>query len=111
MKLSGGEGCGVVQLMCFPLVQEYTEEFRDIAPKSKKMTNIPDGNITLINQRSVCDDLPVRIDQHIYYMYESDKKACILWIKLKFLRRLYAEFQVTLHVNIVMPDLKPSSDQ
>ena len=25
------------------------------------MNNIPDGNITLINQRSVCDDLPVRI--------------------------------------------------
>ena len=43
-----------------PCVQEYTEEFRDIAPRAKKNNNIPDGNITLINQRSVCDDLPVR---------------------------------------------------
>ena len=79
MKLSGGEGCGV---NVYPPGQEYTEEFRDIAPKAKKMTNIPDGNITLINQRSVCDDLPVRIDQHIYYMYQSDKKTYIPWIEL-----------------------------
>ena len=41
-------------------VQEYTEEFREIAPRSKKnLGGVADGNITLINQRSVCDDLPV----------------------------------------------------
>jgi len=43
-------------------VQEYTEEFRDISGKSsKKMTggSVAEGNITLINQRHVGDDLPV----------------------------------------------------
>jgi len=49
---------GVNMAMAWPQFEEYTEEFRDIAPRAKKMTNIPDGNITLINQRSVCDDLP-----------------------------------------------------
>ena len=42
--------------------QEYQEEFRDISGKStKKLTggSIADGNITLINQRHVGDDLPV----------------------------------------------------
>ena len=43
--------------------QEYTEEFREIAPRNKKyQAGVADGNITLINQRSVCDDLPVRLD-------------------------------------------------
>jgi len=49
---------GVNMAMAWPQFEEYTEEFREIAAKHKKMTNIPDGNITLINQRSVCDDLP-----------------------------------------------------
>ena len=45
----------------FVAFQEYTEEFREIAPRSKKnLGGVADGNITLINQRSVCDDLPVR---------------------------------------------------
>ena len=45
--------------------QEYTEELRDIvAGKSKKSVHasgggVADGNITLINQRHVGDDLPV----------------------------------------------------
>ena len=41
--------------------QEYTEEFREIAGKSKKMggSSVAEGNITLINQRHVGDDLPV----------------------------------------------------
>lgn len=49
---------GVNMAMAWPQFEEYTEEFRDIAPRAKKNNNIPDGNITLINQRSVCDDLP-----------------------------------------------------
>jgi len=49
---------GVNMAMNWPSFEEYTEEFRDIASRNKKSTNIPDGNITLINQRSVCDDLP-----------------------------------------------------
>ena len=46
--------------------QEYTEEFREIAPRSKKNLGgtVADGNITLINQRSVCDDLPVCNQNH-----------------------------------------------
>jgi len=49
---------GVNMPMSWPQFEEYTEEFREIAPRSKKNNTIPDGNITLINQRSVCDDLP-----------------------------------------------------
>ncbi|XP_065581883.1 protein kinase C and casein kinase II substrate protein 3-like isoform X2 [Artemia franciscana] len=36
---------------------EYSEEFRDISGKGKK-GHLPEGAITLINQRSVSDDLP-----------------------------------------------------
>jgi hypothetical protein len=41
--------------------QDYTEEFREIAGKGKKLAGgtIADGTITLINQRHVGDDLPV----------------------------------------------------
>jgi len=49
---------GVNMPMAWPQFEEYTEEFREIAPRSKKNQTIPDGNITLINQRTVCDDLP-----------------------------------------------------
>jgi len=50
---------GVNMPMAWPQFEDYTEEFRDIATKSKKShTTAMDGNITLINQRSVCDDLP-----------------------------------------------------
>ena len=46
-------------------IQEYTEEFREIAggkAKSRqKDGNIADGNITLVNQRSINNDLPVRV--------------------------------------------------
>lgn len=48
---------GVNMPMAWPQFEEYTEEFRDISSKSKR-NQIPDGNITLINQRTVCDDLP-----------------------------------------------------
>jgi len=52
---------GVNMPMNWPQFEEYTEEFRDISGKSsKKVTSgtIADGNITLINQRHVGDDLP-----------------------------------------------------
>jgi len=51
---------GVNMPMAWPQFEEYTEEFREIAPRSKKNLGgtVADGNITLINQRSVCDDLP-----------------------------------------------------
>jgi len=50
---------GVNMAMGWPSFEDYTEEFRDIAAKAKKSnTTALDGNITLINQRSVCDDLP-----------------------------------------------------
>lgn len=50
---------GVNMPMAWPEFEEYTEEFREIAPRNKKnLGGVADGNITLINQRSVCDDLP-----------------------------------------------------
>jgi len=60
---------GVNMAMAWPQFEDYTEEFRDISHRSKKSTNIPDGNITLINQRSVCDDLPE------YNAVKSGKKS------------------------------------
>lgn len=42
-------------------VQEYSEEFRDISNKGKRSGHIPEGAITLLNQRTVGDDLPVMI--------------------------------------------------
>lgn len=42
-------------------VQEYSEEFRDISSKGKRSGHIPEGAITLLNQRTVGDDLPVMI--------------------------------------------------
>ena len=50
-------------LFVFVYFQEYTEEFREIAGKGKKLASgtIADGSITLINQRHVGDDLPVTI--------------------------------------------------
>lgn len=55
---------GVNMPMNWPQFEEYTEELRDIvAGKSKKSVHasgggVADGNITLINQRHVGDDLP-----------------------------------------------------
>lgn len=40
-------------------VQDYSEEFRDISSKGKRSGHIPEGAITLLNQRTVGDDLPV----------------------------------------------------
>ena len=42
------------------LSQDYSEEFRDIGGvKGKGKAQLPEGAITLINQRIVTDDLPV----------------------------------------------------
>jgi hypothetical protein len=43
--------------------QEYAEEFREIAGKSKRFasTSGGEGTITLLTQRHVGEDLPVRI--------------------------------------------------
>jgi len=42
------------------LPQDYSEEFRDIGGvKGKGKAQLPEGAITLINQRIVTDDLPV----------------------------------------------------
>ena len=42
------------------LAQDYSEEFRDIGGvKGKGKAQLPEGAITLINQRIVTDDLPV----------------------------------------------------
>jgi len=52
---------GVNMPMNWPQFEEYTEELRDIVGKSKKSASgggVADGNITLINQRHVGDDLP-----------------------------------------------------
>ena len=41
-------------------LQDYSEEFRDIGGvKGKGKAQLPEGAITLINQRIVTDDLPV----------------------------------------------------
>ncbi|XP_040563982.1 protein kinase C and casein kinase substrate in neurons protein 2 isoform X2 [Lepeophtheirus salmonis] len=48
---------GVNMPMNWPQFEEYTEELRDITSK-RKHEKFPDGNITLINQRAVGDDLP-----------------------------------------------------
>eukprot|EP00095_Tigriopus_kingsejongensis_P003897 maker-scaffold296_size217904-snap-gene-1.16 protein:Tk03897 transcript:maker-scaffold296_size217904-snap-gene-1.16-mRNA-1 annotation:"protein kinase c and casein kinase substrate in neurons protein 2-like isoform 1" len=50
---------GVNMAMNWPQFEDYTEEFRDIAKGTiNKKGGIADGSITLINQRSVGDDLP-----------------------------------------------------
>lgn len=49
---------GVNMSMNWPTFEEYTEEFRDINSRSNKKSYIADGSVTLIHQRSVCDDLP-----------------------------------------------------
>ena len=64
--------CFVLFCLFFPLhsllwpcacvcVQDYSEEFRDISSKGKRSGHIPEGAITLLNQRTVGDDLPVMI--------------------------------------------------
>ncbi|XP_045119514.1 protein kinase C and casein kinase substrate in neurons protein 2-like isoform X3 [Portunus trituberculatus] len=49
---------GVNMPMNWPSFEEYSEEFRDISSKGKRSGHIPEGAITLLNQRTVGDDLP-----------------------------------------------------
>ncbi|CAL4068486.1 unnamed protein product, partial [Meganyctiphanes norvegica] len=53
---------GVNMPMNWPAFEDYSEEFRDISGKGKGGRGgggqIPEGAITLLNQRTVCDDLP-----------------------------------------------------
>ncbi|XP_050735277.1 protein kinase C and casein kinase substrate in neurons protein 2-like isoform X4 [Eriocheir sinensis] len=49
---------GVNMPMNWPNFEEYSEEFRDISNKGKRSGHIPEGAITLLNQRTVGDDLP-----------------------------------------------------
>ncbi|XP_064104410.1 protein kinase C and casein kinase substrate in neurons protein 1-like isoform X10 [Macrobrachium nipponense] len=50
---------GVNMPMNWPSYEEYSEEFRDISGKGKRGGGqIPEGAITLLNQRTVGDDLP-----------------------------------------------------
>lgn len=43
----------------FRFIQEYTEEFRDIAKGNKSKEALPAAPITLINQRPVAEDVHV----------------------------------------------------
>ncbi|KAG0729972.1 Protein kinase C and casein kinase substrate in neurons protein 2 [Chionoecetes opilio] len=49
---------GVNMPMNWPSFEDYSEEFRDISNKGKRTGHIPEGAITLLNQRTVGDDLP-----------------------------------------------------
>lgn len=50
---------GVNMAMNWPQFEDYSEEFRDIGGvKGKGKAQLPEGAITLINQRIVTDDLP-----------------------------------------------------
>lgn len=57
--------CACMTLACVCVCacggQEYSEEFRDISSKGRRLggSHIPEGSITLLNQRTVGEDLPV----------------------------------------------------
>lgn len=57
------------------LLQDYIEEFRDIS-KGKLKESIPAGTITLINQRSVGEDLHVNVSVYLFlflvYLYQKE---------------------------------------
>jgi len=46
------------------IMQDYTEEFREITKGSKSKEALPAGSITLINQRPVGEDLHVKFCLH-----------------------------------------------
>lgn len=47
------------------IVKDYSEEFRDIT-KSRIKDSVPSGGITLLTQKPVSDDLPVRAPAYMY---------------------------------------------
>ena len=69
-----------VLLIFYIFIQEYTEEFRDIAGKSTKKLGGPvtDQGITLINQRHVGDDLPVIL---FYFFLYFNSSFCFLLLQ------------------------------
>lgn len=50
------------------IMQDYTEEFRDITKGAKSKESLPAGSITLINQRPVGEDSHV-IFFFVYYIF------------------------------------------
>ncbi|XP_050529726.1 protein kinase C and casein kinase substrate in neurons protein 1 isoform X1 [Daktulosphaira vitifoliae] len=64
---------GVNMAMNWPMFEDYIEEFRDIS-KGKLKESIPAGTITLINQRSVGEDLHVN-DLHMNNPKVNSKKV------------------------------------
>ncbi|KAL4089678.1 hypothetical protein QTP88_024677 [Uroleucon formosanum] len=66
---------GVNMAMNWPLFEDYIEEFRDIS-KGKIKESIPAGTITLINQRSVGEDLHVN-DLHTTHPKINSKKPTV----------------------------------
>lgn len=65
---------GINMAMNWPQFEEYTEEFREIAgTKTKKIGGLGDGNITLIHQRSVGDELPERKNR-LEYIAKNESK-------------------------------------
>lgn len=49
----------IIMLFSIIVVKDYSEEFRDIT-KSRIKESVPTGGITLLTQKPVSDDLPVR---------------------------------------------------
>ncbi|XP_025425096.1 protein kinase C and casein kinase substrate in neurons protein 1 isoform X1 [Sipha flava] len=66
---------GVNMAMNWPLFEDYIEEFREIS-KGKLKESIPAGTITLINQRSVGEDLHVN-DLHLTNPKVNSKKPTV----------------------------------
>lgn len=65
-------------------VQEYSEEFRDISGKGKRSGQIPEGAITLLNQRTVGDDLPVIDQSPLCSLMLNSPSGHLLHITLSF---------------------------
>lgn len=51
------------------IIQEYTEEFREIAKGNKSKEALPAGPITLIHQRPVGEELPVCMRLLHYFFF------------------------------------------
>lgn len=51
------------------IIQDYTEEFRDITKGSKSKEALPAGSITLINQRPVGEDLHVKFCYVLHHLF------------------------------------------
>lgn len=58
------------------IMQEYTEEFREITKGSKSKEALPAGSITLINQRPVGEDLHVKFCLHVTHKTRQSHFNC-----------------------------------